>query len=313
MLLSLFSKYSIIYLKLAKIRVMMLVIFTSIIYASFFLKNNFNLENIINAIKIQNFHLYNEFFKDIQHFIICIIALSLAACACGILNMAIESDLDFKMQRTKNRPIPLLQISKKHAFILGYILAILSLYISYIYLYFYVSIMLFLSIFIYILLYTIILKQHSIHDIEIGSISGALPPIIMSYALDLYITKESLLLFLIIFFWTMPHSYSLGIHLAEDYKLANIPTIHQKIGLEKTYWIMFFYACITCILASYLAYNINLLCLFCSLIFNFYLLKKNYQLIYKNLKPFLYFKASIVYLSSLCCCYLIFNIFIFLI
>ena len=51
--------------------------------------------------------------------------------ASNVFNQIIEIELDAKMDRTKNRPLPSGSISKQKAFILGCVLTILGLIILY--------------------------------------------------------------------------------------------------------------------------------------------------------------------------------------
>lgn len=324
-------KYYKIYFQLIKIRVMILAIFTGVVYASFYLESFFftqyiNVNNnidssifLINAnnssnifhiiVNLLNINILDQDLSLILHkIILCTLVLFLSASSCGCLNMALEADIDLLMERTKNRPIPLNQISANHAFILGLILGVTSLFVSYFYLNLLTCLVVFFSIFIYIAVYTIYLKRYSTYDIIIGGISGALPCVIMSAGLSNKITLISIILFLIIFFWTPAHSYALGMHLELDYKRASIPLIHEKLGKKQTNKLILVYGCIAMIFASILSLKINFFCFIVILFLNIYFLIKNIALIKNLISPLSYFKVSIIYLFLLFLCFLLFNI-----
>jgi protoheme IX farnesyltransferase len=67
----------------------------------------------------------------------------------------------------------------------------------------------------------------------IGSISGAVPPLVGYLAVTNYLSVESVLLFLLFCLWQMPHSYAIAIFRMEDYRQAGIPVLPVKEGLNK--------------------------------------------------------------------------------
>nr|WP_236682631.1 UbiA family prenyltransferase [Rickettsia felis] len=84
--------------------------------------------------------------------------------------------------------------------------------------------------FYYICIYTIWLKRRSIQNIVIGGVSGALPPVIGYAAVSNTISLESIILFLIIFIWTPPHSWALALFCNDDYKNCKVPMMPAVKG-----------------------------------------------------------------------------------
>ena len=78
--------------------------------------------------------------------------------------------------------------------------------------------MLAFTIFFYAVVYTMWLKRWTPQNIVIGGAAGAFPPMIGWAAATGGIGLESILLFLIIFFWTPPHFWALSLYRADEYR-----------------------------------------------------------------------------------------------
>lgn len=138
--------------------------------------------------------------------------------ASNVFNQIIEIELDAKMDRTKNRPLPSGTVSKQKAFILGCILTILGLIILY-------NVnpktAMFgaISIFMYVSLYTP-LKTVTPLSVFVGAFPGAIPFMLGWVAATGYFGIEAGTLFIIQFFWQFPHFWAIGWFLYDDYKKA---------------------------------------------------------------------------------------------
>ncbi|AHA27657.1 Polyprenyltransferase [Candidatus Liberibacter americanus str. Sao Paulo] len=157
--------------------------------------------------------------------IISIIAIAIGAGASGALNMFYDADIDHVMQRTSSRPIPMGKVFKGEALIFGVALAIFSVMIMGFAINWVAAKLIFLSIFVYIVIYTIYLKRLTPQNIVIGGIAGAIPPMIGWSSVTGSISLEPFIMFLIIFFWTPPHFWSLALLCKDDYAAANIPML----------------------------------------------------------------------------------------
>jgi len=78
------------------------------------------------------------------------------------------------------------------------------------------------------------LKRATPQNIVIGGAAGAFPPMIGWAAATGTIGLESVLLFLIIFFWTPPHFWALSLWRADDYARAGIPMLPVVAGYPET-------------------------------------------------------------------------------
>ena len=166
--------------------------------------------------------------------IIGIILVSIGAGAAGALNMWYESDLDALMSRTCLRPIPTGKVNKNQALVFGITLSIFSV-IALDYFANRISAGLLLStILFYVFVYTIWLKRKTPQNIVIGGAAGALPPVIGWTIATNSLSLEPITFFLIIFFWTPSHFWSLSLYKSDDYKRAKIPMLPLTNGVEST-------------------------------------------------------------------------------
>ena len=78
------------------------------------------------------------------------------------------------------------------------------------------------------------LKRWTPQNIVIGGAAGAFPPMIGWAAATGGIGLESILLFLIIFFWTPPHFWALSLYSVEEYRRAGVPMLPVVAGAEET-------------------------------------------------------------------------------
>lgn len=138
--------------------------------------------------------------------------------ASNVFNQIIEKELDAKMDRTKNRPVPSGKMSSKSAFWLGAVLTIAGLAILY-------SInpksAMFggISIFLYVSVYTP-LKTITPLAVFVGAFPGAIPFMLGWVAATNDFGIEAGTLFLVQFFWQFPHFWAIGWFLYDDYKKA---------------------------------------------------------------------------------------------
>ena len=170
--------------------------------------------------------------------------VALGAGAAGALNMWYDSEIDAMMSRTCLRPIPLGKISNNQALYFGISLSVISIWGLYLFSNILSAIILAITIGFYIFIYTIWLKRRSVQNIVIGGAAGAFPPVIGWSIANNNLSIEPIVLFLIIFFWTPSHFWSLSLYKSEDYKKAKIPMLPVVSGVNFTKKNIFGYALI---------------------------------------------------------------------
>jgi protoheme IX farnesyltransferase len=163
-----------------------------------------------------------------------LLCIAVGAGASGALNMALEGDIDAKMTRTANRPIPRGRVTRPEAMAFGMTLAFFSVMTLGILVNWIAGALLAFTIFFYVVIYTLLLKRWTAQNIVIGGAAGALPPVVAWAAVTGSVTVEPLLLFLIIFFWTPPHFWALALFRSDDYARAGIPMLPNVAGPDAT-------------------------------------------------------------------------------
>ncbi|BBJ31693.1 MULTISPECIES: heme o synthase [spotted fever group] len=162
--------------------------------------------------------------------VIAVACIALGAGSAGAINMWYDRDIDSLMKRTQKRPIVRGAIEPDEALSFGLITGFFAVFFMALCVNLLASFLLLFTIFYYICIYTIWLKRRSIQNIVIGGVSGALPPVIGYAAVSNTISLESIILFLIIFIWTPPHSWALALFCNEDYKNCKVPMMPAVKG-----------------------------------------------------------------------------------
>jgi protoheme IX farnesyltransferase len=163
-----------------------------------------------------------------------LLCITIGAGAAGALNMWYDSDIDAVMSRTARRPIPAGRIQPREALTFGVTLAVGSIAVLGLVANWLAASLLAFTIFFYVVVYTTWLKRATPQNIVIGGAAGAFPPMIGWAAATGAIGLESVLLFLIIFFWTPPHFWALSLWRADEYARAGIPMLPVVSGRAET-------------------------------------------------------------------------------
>ncbi|OAF14821.1 protoheme IX farnesyltransferase [Bradyrhizobium centrolobii] len=163
-----------------------------------------------------------------------LLCIAVGAGASGALNMALEGDIDAKMSRTANRPIPRGRITRPEAMAFGMTLAFFSVMTLGILVNWIAGALLAFTIFFYVVVYTMWLKRWTAQNIVIGGAAGALPPVVAWASVTGTVDVEPLLLFAIIFLWTPPHFWALALFRSDDYARAGIPMLPNVAGPDAT-------------------------------------------------------------------------------
>lgn len=163
-----------------------------------------------------------------------LLCIAVGAGAAGALNMWYEADIDAVMQRTASRPLPSGRIGREEALAFALILSVFSVVTMGLMVNVLAAGLLAFTIFFYAVVYTMWLKRFTPQNIVIGGAAGAFPPMIGWAAATGAIGLESVLLFLIIFFWTPPHFWALSLFRSDDYARAGIPMLPVVAGADET-------------------------------------------------------------------------------
>ena len=168
-----------------------------------------------------------------------IFAGTLAAGSANAFNMVIESDTDKLMARTAKRPIVTGVISKTNAMVFASIIGVISLLIFWIFTTPLAALLALIAIAFYVFVYTMALKRRTSQNIVWGGAAGCMPVLIGWAAVTNSLSLTALAFFMVIFFWTPPHFWSLAIKYKDDYSAAGIPmlpVVATKARVHKEMW-----------------------------------------------------------------------------
>ena len=170
-----------------------------------------------------------------------LILIAMGASGAAILNMWHDRGIDGKMERTKLRPIPSGGFSPNAALAIGLVLSVFSVVGLFFFTNIYAAALLAFTIIYYSFLYTVLLKSNTPQNIVIGGLAGALPPVIAWISVSDVNIWNSIIMCLIIFLWTPPHSWALAIYRNDDYSNASVPMYPVIHGFKSTFKLMNFY------------------------------------------------------------------------
>lgn len=153
---------------------------------------------------------------------------SVIASAC-VFNNYIDRDIDRKMGRTKHRPLAQGVISGQRAIYFAIFLGVVGFSILVVYTNLLAVSLAAIGFIIYVGFYTF-WKRHSSYATIVGSISGAIPPVVGYCAVTEKFDMGAAILFMILVLWQMPHFYSIAMYRLTDYSSASIPILPKERG-----------------------------------------------------------------------------------
>jgi len=165
---------------------------------------------------------------------IAVLSIALGAGAAGAINMWYDRDIDAVMERTRLRPLPRGVIEPSDALAFGVIVSLAAIMLMGLAVNWLAAGLLAAASATYVFVYTIWLKRRTPQNIVIGGASGAFPPMIGWAAATGRVDLASVVLFLVIFFWTPPHFWALSLYRAGDYARAGVPMMPVTAGPEST-------------------------------------------------------------------------------
>ncbi len=158
----------------------------------------------------------------------------LSAGGAGAINHYWDRDIDAKMHRTANRPVPSGRVSPAAAVRFGLTLAaasfvLMSLTINVL------AASLALAGFVgYVGVYTMGLKRRTPQNIVIGGAAGAMPPLVAWAAVHGSLSWTAVYLFAIVFYWTPPHFWALSLLMKKEYEEVGVPMMPVVRGEAST-------------------------------------------------------------------------------
>ena len=158
---------------------------------------------------------------------------TLAAASANALNCYIDRDIDEQMRRTRRRPLAAHTVSPRGAVVFGIGLGIvatgwLALLVNPISAWLALAANLF-----YVFVYSMLLKRRTSQNVVWGGLAGCFPTLIGWTAVTGELAWPPVILFLVVFLWTPPHTWALAMRYREDYAAAKVPML-PVVATERT-------------------------------------------------------------------------------
>lgn len=180
------------------------------------------------------------------------IALIIAS-AC-VANNILDRNIDKRMKRTSKRDVARGTINVPKALAFTVVLGAAGFTLLFIWTNFITFILGVIAYVWYVAIYGYAKRTTEFSTI-IGGVAGALPPMAGYTALSGNIDAAAVLLFLILFFWQLPHFYAISMFRQSDYTSAGLPVWAVKYGMKSAKLQIFIsvllYAVVTALLTVY--------------------------------------------------------------
>lgn len=170
---------------------------------------------------------------DYWLFLATLIGLSFVIASAGVFNNYIDRFSDAKMARTKDRALVKGSISLQNALLFGVFLGCIGVFVLGYYTNPLTVCIALIGLFVYLILYAF-LKYRSFYGTIVGSIAGAVPPVIGYCAVSNQLDVGAFLLFMILVLWQMPHFFAIAVYRFSDYQAASIPVLPVARGMQIT-------------------------------------------------------------------------------
>lgn len=227
----------------------------------------------------------------------------MAAGAANAINMVMERDLDLAMKRTSKRPTVTQEISSRNALLFGLGLGFGSFALLWGSANLLSAMLALAGLVFYVIVYTLLLKRRTWHNIVIGGAAGAFPPLVGYAAVTGELTPLAWCLFAIIFVWTPVHFWALALLIKDDYARAGVPMLPVVMGERATVIQIGLYAILTSIISvlPMIQSQVGGMYLWTAAVLNLFLLLRCMQLFQHTDRPHAVrlYKYSMLYLALL--------------
>ncbi len=167
-------------------------------------------------------------------FLFATLGIGLAAASGAAINHWFDRRIDAVMDRTKQRPIVVGELSSTKALVFALTIGLLGEWILVAFINNLTALLTLISLIGYAVIYTVFLKRNTPHNIVLGGAAGAAPPLLGWTAVTNQVTIEPIILFMIIFAWTPPHFWALAIKRRTEYADAGLPMLPVTHGVDFT-------------------------------------------------------------------------------
>jgi len=174
-----------------------------------------------------------SFIEHLDVFFLTMIGSTILMAGALVLNNWYDVDIDTVMIRTQQRPTVTGKISLKTVLLLGIALSIIG-FVLLLFTTFEAAIYGFIGWFTYVVLYTMWSKRRYTLNTVIGSVSGAVTPLIGWAAIAPALHIVPIVLFIILFIWQIPHTFAIAMKKSEEYRVADVAMLPVVYGFDMT-------------------------------------------------------------------------------
>ena len=150
---------------------------------------------------------------------------TLSAGAANALNCVYDRDIDEQMRRTRRRALPRHIVTPRAALVFGLVLLVGSTLVLGTLVNWLSAGLSLAACAFYLFGYTMLLKRRTTQNVVWGGIAGCFPTLIGWTAVTGELAWTPFVLFLVVFFWTPPHTWALAMRYREDYARVDVPML----------------------------------------------------------------------------------------
>jgi protoheme IX farnesyltransferase len=162
-----------------------------------------------------------------------LLAIAAVVGAANALNEYLEREIDARMRRTRDRPLPAGRVEPLVALGLGLAAPVFALPFIALAGNGLTGLLALAALVVYVAAYTP-MKQRSTLALFVGAIPGAIPPLMGWTAVTGTIGAGGLALAALLFAWQLPHFLAVSIYLREDYARGGLRVFALVHGVERT-------------------------------------------------------------------------------
>lgn len=170
---------------------------------------------------------------SVTAFIGAVLGIAFIIASACVANNILDRDIDKRMKRTSKRDVASGTISITKATIFLVVLGVIGFGFLALWTNMLTFLLGVLAYIWYVAIYGIA-KRTTPYSTIIGGVAGALPPMAGYTALTGRIDAAAVILFLILFFWQLPHFYAISMFRRADYAEAKLPVWAVKYGMKST-------------------------------------------------------------------------------
>ncbi len=162
---------------------------------------------------------------DLGLVVATVVGGTLSSGSASALNCVYDRDIDEQMRRTRRRALPRHIVSPMSATGFGVVLGVLATVVLWTWVNPLSAMLALAAEAFYLVVYTVLLKRRTTQNIVWGGLAGCFPALIGWTAVTGELAWPPVVLFLVVFFWTPPHTWALALRYREDYANVDVPML----------------------------------------------------------------------------------------